>query len=164
VRIEQAAQEPEAQAQTGSTTQAATQRQGMTEQERQRAQQRPIIEKADAVSANQANVQTRPIAIRDLDDMEVYNARGERLGEVGRVVLDPRTNSQYVIVERGGFLGIGEDRVAFPIERFWMRGNDRLVLRGVTPEDIEAMDDYRDQARNYRRVADTDRVDLRLWD
>ncbi len=90
MRIEQAAQEPEAQAQTGSTTQAATQRQGMTEQERQRAQQRPIIEKADAVSANQANVQTRPIAIRDLDDMEVYNARGERLGEVGRVVLDPR--------------------------------------------------------------------------
>ncbi len=54
--------------------------------------------------------------------------------------------------------------MAFPIERFWMRGNDRLVLRGVTPEDIEAMDDYRYQARNYRRVADTDRVDLRLWD
>jgi sporulation protein YlmC with PRC-barrel domain len=163
VRVERADQEPGAQARSGSTTQAATQRQGMTEQERQRAQQRLIVEDVDAVSADQANVKTRPVVIRDLDDMEVYNARGEELGEVGRVVLDPRTKRQYVVVESGGFLGIGEDRVAFPLDRFWMRG-DRLVLRGVTEEDIDAMDDYRDQIRNYRQVADTDRVDLRLWD
>ena len=70
--------------------------------------------------------------------------------------------ARYVVVAHGGFLGIGEDRVAFPLERFWMRG-DRLVIRGVTENDIEAMDDYRDQVRNYQRVADTGRVDLRLW-
>jgi sporulation protein YlmC with PRC-barrel domain len=163
VRIERATQEPEAQAQTGSTAPAAAQRRGMTTQERQRAEQRLIVEDANAVSANLANARTRPMAVRELDDLDVYNARGEKLGEVNRVVLDPRTNHEYVVVEHGGFLGIGEDRVAFPLERFWMRG-DHLVLRGVTEDDIDAMDDYRDQARNYQRVADNDRVDLRLWD
>ncbi|MGD9615174.1 MAG: PRC-barrel domain-containing protein [Alphaproteobacteria bacterium] len=162
VRVERIPQEAEAQAQTGSTTQAATQRRGMTEQERQRAQQRLIVEDVDVAVVNQAQVPTRPVAVSELDDMDVYNGRGERLGEIGEVVLDPRTNRSYVVVERGGFLGIGEDRVAFPLERFWMRGN-QLVLRGVTPADIEAMDDYREQRQNYRRVAETNRVNLRLW-
>jgi hypothetical protein len=43
-----------------------------------------------------------------------------------------------------------------------MRG-DRLVIRGVTEQDIEAMDDYRNQAANYRNVAETERADLRIW-
>jgi sporulation protein YlmC with PRC-barrel domain len=160
VRIEQIPQEPAAQA--GATMPPGEQRQGMTEEERLRAQQRLMVEDPAEVEANLAQVQTTPVAIGDLDNREVFNARGERLGEVGQAVLDPRTNRQYLVVERGGFLGIGRDRVAFPIERFWMRG-EQLVLRGVTVEDIEAMDHYRDQIQNFQQVADTDRVDLRLW-
>ncbi len=163
VRIERTGQEPGSEAQTGSSAPAATQRHGMTAQERQRAEQRLMVEDVNtAVPANAATGPARPMAARELDDLDVYNARGDKLGEVGRVVLDPRTNREYVVVEHGGFLGIGEDRVAFPIERFWMRG-DRLVLRGVTEADIEAMTDYRDQSRNYQRVADNDQVNLRIW-
>jgi sporulation protein YlmC with PRC-barrel domain len=163
VRIERSAQEPEAPAQTGSSTQAAVQHRGMTAQERQRAEQRLMVGDANAGSENLANAQKRPMAVHELDELDVYNARGDKLGEVGSVVLDPRTNREYVVVEHGGFLGIGEDRVAFPIERFWIRG-DNLVLRGITEADIEAMTDYRDQARNYQRVADNNRVDVHLWD
>ena len=163
VRIERTGQEPGAEAQTGSSTQAAAQRHGMTAQERQNAEQRLMVQDVNAaVPANVANAPTRPMAVHELDNLDVYNARGDKLGEVGRVVLDPRTNREYVVVEHGGFLGIGEDRVAFPIERFWMRG-DNLVLRGVTEADIEAMADYRDQARNYQRVADNDQVNLHMW-
>jgi hypothetical protein len=71
-------------------------------------------------------------------------------------------NKRYVVIGHGGFLGIGEDRVAFPLERFGISG-DRLVIRGVTENDIEAMDDYRDQTANYRRLSNNDRLDLRVW-
>ncbi len=161
VTIDRAPVEPAPQAQTGSTTPAVTPHQGMTAQERQRARQL-LIDPNDTAAAAATQVPTRPVAIRDLDDMDVYNVRSQHLGEVDRVVFDPRTKRRYVVIAHGGFLGIGEDRVALPLERFWMRG-DRLVIRGVTENEIEAMDDYRDQVRNYRRVADTDRVDLRLW-
>jgi hypothetical protein len=96
-----------------------------------------------------------------MDDMDVYNARGEKLGDAERIVVDGN-NKRYVVIGHGGFLGIGEDRVAFPLERFGISG-DRLVIRGVTEEDIEAMDDYRDQAMNYRRLSNNERLDLRVW-
>jgi hypothetical protein len=58
--------------------------------------------------------------------------------------------------------GSAEDKVAFPIDRFWIRG-DRLVIRGVTENDIGAMDDYRDQVPNYRRVGGNERIEFKLW-
>ena len=55
VRIERTAQEPDAQAQTGSTTPAAMQHQGMTAQERARAEKMLIVPNDQAAAAtNQA--------------------------------------------------------------------------------------------------------------
>ena len=89
---------------------------------------------------------------------KVSCVRSAALGEVGDVVAD-RNNRFYVVIEHGGFLGIGEDRVAFPIERFWAKG-DALVIRGVTEADIDAMGDYRDSAERYREVADNAQAEL----
>ncbi|MBJ6126811.1 PRC-barrel domain-containing protein [Microvirga splendida] len=109
-----------------------------------------------------ADAEMRPLAVSQLEDMDVYNARGNELGEVERVIVTPQ-GRRFVVVEAGGFLGIGSDRVAFPLERFWMRG-DRLVIRGVTEEDIEAMDDYRDTVDNFERVGRTEQAELRVWE
>jgi predicted outer membrane protein/sporulation protein YlmC with PRC-barrel domain len=117
------------------------------------------VEATGAVNA--ANVQTRPVAVRQLEDMDVYNARGESLGEVDRVVVDGQ-NRQFIVIGSGGFLGLGRDHVAFPLERFWMRG-DRLVIRGVSEQDIEAMDDYRTRFDSMRRLSANDQANLRLF-
>jgi predicted outer membrane protein/sporulation protein YlmC with PRC-barrel domain len=106
-------------------------------------------------------VPTRAMTVQRLEDMEVYNAKGEELGEVDRVIVDGK-GAKFLVVGNGGFLGIGRDRVAFPMDRFWIRG-DRLVIRGVTENDIEAMDDYRDQFDTMRRLTATDQAKLRLW-
>lgn len=51
----------------------------------------------------------------DLVGADVRNAEDENLGEVEDVVFDPRSGQiGYLIVARGGFLGLGEDRVAVP--------------------------------------------------
>jgi sporulation protein YlmC with PRC-barrel domain len=48
---------------------------------------------------------------------KVINAAGERLGEVKDIMLDLSEGKiQYVVIEYGGFLGIGEKFFAVPYE------------------------------------------------
>lgn len=68
-----------------------------------------------------------PVAASDLRGMEVYNRRGNSLGEVQQVLID-RNDQPHLVVEYGGFLGIGEQQVVLPIDRFAMQGEDRLVI------------------------------------
>lgn len=89
--------------------------------------------------------------------MSIYNGRGEELGEVDRVIVTPQ-GRRFVVVGAGGFLGLGRDQMAFALERFGMRG-DRLVIRVVTEDDIEAMDDYRDTLDNFQRVSRNEQAD-----
>ena len=78
--------------------------------------------------------------VGDLAGMDVRNARGEELGEVGRVVRNG--NDTYVIVEHGGwFFGLNDKEIALPIEDVTIRGEE-VVLRGLTEEQIESMPDY----------------------
>jgi sporulation protein YlmC with PRC-barrel domain len=129
-------------------------------------QRRTVLERLNAgdtesTGALPADIQTRPIAVSSLEGADVYNARGQDLGEVDRIIVTPQ-GKQFVVVASGGFLGIGEDKVAFPLDRFWSRG-DNLVIRGVTEDDIEAMDNYRDTLDNFQRLSRNDTADVRVW-
>jgi hypothetical protein len=75
----------------------------------------------------------------DLEDRDVVTMDGEEVGEVAEVVSSGGTF--YAVIEHGGFLGIGEDRVAIPLERIGMRGEE-VILLGLTPEQLEAMPEY----------------------
>ena len=91
--------------------------------------------------------------------MNVWNGRGERLGDVDEVVaIDGKP---YVIVAHGGFLGIGENKVAFPLERFVLSGDNNLVIRGVTEQDIEAMGEWQNKVDvSKNKLADNEQVRL----
>jgi len=163
---QQAAVQPQAQQPATAQQQQRQERLAITEDQRRGVRDRLGVGATDpqatgAVGA-QPLAQTRPLSFSEVQRMNVHNFRGERLGSVHEIVLDPRTNQHYVIVASGGFLGFGEDRVAFPMDRFWIRG-DQLYLRGVTEEDIDAMDDYRDQNRGWRRTAGNERGNFRVW-
>ena len=142
--------------------QQVQQKRDLTDKERQNARTRLSVGDPESTgSASAQSVSMRTVSISVLDDMDVHNARGDKLGDVERVIADS-SNRNFVVISHGGFLGIGEDQVAFPMERFWMRG-DRLVIRGVADDDIEAMANYRDAVQNYRRVSDSSQAELRVW-
>jgi len=99
------------------------------------------------------------IAVSDLKGMDVWNSQGEQLGEVDEVISI--NNKPYVVIAHGGFMGIGEDKVAFPLERFVLSGKDHLVIHGVTESDIEAMDQWQSKVDiNENKVADNTQVKL----
>lgn len=75
----------------------------------------------------------------DLRDADVYTMRGEEVGEVEQIAA--AGGQLYAIISHGGFLGIGENEVAIPLERLAMRG-DEVILLGLTEEQLEQMPNY----------------------
>lgn len=135
---------------------------GLTDEDRQRAKERLSDGDVDTTASTSTQpVRSRNVLIGDLTDMDIFNARGEQLGEIERVVADAN-DRRFVVISHGGFLGFGEDRVAFPLQRFGIQG-DRLVIRGVTEDDIEAMDDYRAQAAAFNDVGEAESARVRIW-
>ena len=115
----------------------------------------------DTTASTSANAgASHALRVKQLDDMDVYNAKGKKLGDVDQVIMSQKDNKRYVVVSHGGFLGLGEDKVAFPIERFAVKGNDRLVIRGVSEQDVENMDNWRREVGQYRKLNDNDQANL----
>ncbi|MGP9821572.1 PRC-barrel domain-containing protein [Salinarimonas sp. NSM] len=113
------------------------------------------VETTGALSA-----ETRPVAIDEIEGETVYNYRGEEIGDVDRIVMTPNEDF-LVVISTGGFLGMGEDEAAFPLDRISMQG-DQLLIRGVTEEDIEQMDDLETRYPDSRRIERGQQVDMRF--
>jgi len=75
----------------------------------------------------------RDVRMSELIGMDVRNERGERLGDVNDLVVDPVTGQvAYAVVGAGGFLGIGEKLSAFPMRSFKIaRGDARGTAVGA---------------------------------
>ena len=67
---------------------------------------------------------------RELEGMEVRNAADEYLGEIDGVTLDPSSGRiAYVLVEHGGFLGLGGSVTPVPWRAVtWAPGAEALLL------------------------------------
>jgi hypothetical protein len=74
-------------------------------------------------------------------DKPVYNEKDERVSEVEDIVVAPDNSLAYAILNVGGFLGIGEHRVAVPVERFNV-GHGKIVLPGATKDTLNEMPSF----------------------
>ncbi len=82
---------------------------------------------------------TEIFLVSDLEGRDVVNMQGEELGEVGRIVSNG--GQTYVVVEHGGFLGIGDEEYAVPVERVLISG-EQVILEGLSEAELEAMPEY----------------------
>lgn len=119
-------------------------------------------DQAEAATTGSATaaVQTMPLTVSRLTDMDIYNARGQNLGSIDDVITDRQTNRTYVVLAHGGFLGMFQDEVALPLDRLRYRGN-RLVVSGLTSQEISQMPDWQNQVRNHVSLDDAQSVQLR---
>ncbi|MGJ3262197.1 MAG: PRC-barrel domain-containing protein [Salinarimonas sp.] len=115
-----------------------------------------IEEEVEATGAVDAT--TRNVAISELEGETVYNFRGQELGDVERIIVTPQDDF-LVVIGAGGFLGLGEDTVALPLDRLSMR-EGQLMVRGITESDMEGMQDYESRYPQARRVGADEGVDV----
>ena len=81
------------------------------------------------------------VLANDLDDEDIYGLNDEEVGEIEDVILNMDGSVAAVVVEVGGFLGIGEKDVLVNWSAIEMvqDGDDlRLVAPGLTREALEA--------------------------
>lgn len=83
----------------------------------------------------------------NLTGARVYDANDEDIGEVDELLLNSEGNSiDQVVVDVGGFLGLGEHAVAVTVEELHiMRAEDGSELRvymDATQEELEAQPEY----------------------
>jgi hypothetical protein len=98
------------------------------------------------------------VTVSKLEDMTLYNGREEKLGEVEAVVSGAGGRT-LLVISHGGFLGLGEKRVAIPAEQVALRG-DRLVADGLSDDQIRALPSYERNA-GLRELEDAQTAQIR---
>ncbi|MFO1184920.1 MAG: DUF4142 domain-containing protein [Bauldia sp.] len=94
-------------------------------------------------------VPTRSMPVGDLRGVDVVDQRGNKLGDVAQLIVGG-DDTIYVIVAYGGFLGIGEKRVALPLQSLAMNASNKLVAPSMTNEQLSAMNEWKPAANSYR--------------
>jgi sporulation protein YlmC with PRC-barrel domain len=74
----------------------------------------------------------------------IYSAAGEKMGGVYDVLFDRTGKIQTVVIGVGGFLGLGEKRVAVPFEvvTYTEENNERRIVVPLTKEALQSAPAY----------------------
>ncbi|MBP2230641.1 sporulation protein YlmC with PRC-barrel domain [Azospirillum agricola] len=74
----------------------------------------------------------------------VYGRDNDKLGEVDDVILDSNGQAKQLVIGSGGFLGIGEKKVAVDYTAAnWDAQNNRLNMSGLSRDDVKAMPEFK---------------------
>lgn len=85
------------------------------------------------------------VAAADIKGTHVKNPQGQDLGTIDEVLIDPDTGQvRFVILEVGGFLGLGSTRVAVPLSAF------QITEEGSKPKWV--LDADKDKLKNAPKV------------
>lgn len=87
---------------------------------------------SEDINAAFAGDVTRPVVLSasTLSSDDVYNPKGEKLGDIKEIMLDTRSGKVcYVVLSSGGFLSLGEKLFALPWDALTLdTENKRFVL------------------------------------
>ncbi len=73
----------------------------------------------------------------------IYNDKKKMIGSVGDLIVSTNGAVNLVIVDVGGFLGVGAKHIAIPAQLFKPGKNNRIVLPGATRKHLMAMPPFR---------------------
>ncbi|MBL0935180.1 MAG: PRC-barrel domain-containing protein [Rhizobiaceae bacterium] len=112
-----------------------------------------------------AEDETTRYRIDNITGTDVRNLKDENLGSVSDVIIDPETGTaSYIVVARGGFLGMGEDHYAIPWDEVRATpGLEMVVVERSAAELEEAPEIDPDRLRNPATMMDERRTTDEFW-
>ena len=100
----------------------------------------------DTTDGGFTTVPVEQVTADALQGAPVYDASGEEVGEVSKVLIDASGKPAQAVVDVGGVLGIGEKPVALPLAELAIeqqQDSDEIrVTLAQTKEQLEAMPEY----------------------
>jgi putative membrane protein len=89
------------------------------------------------------------VSLDSLLGAEVVNTKGEDVAKIEDVVLD-QSGKSYAVLGVGGFLGIGEKKVAIPLDELKLGKDKAYLMTAETEKQLKQMPEYsEDQYQPY---------------
>jgi hypothetical protein len=96
-----------------------------------------------------AQIRPMPVSVMSILGKRVQGAKGEDLGRVVDVLADASGRVRIAIIDFGGFLGVGDRRIAvdWPLLRFNPDARDPSLLLSLSREKLKSAPEYKDNPR-----------------
>jgi len=109
----------------------------------------PVVAATSAGGVVDAQVKPMGVPVMSILGKRVQGPRGEDLGRVVDVLADATGRVRIAIIDFGGFLGVGDRRIAvdWPLLRFSPDATDPSLLLSVSREKLKATPEYKDNPR-----------------
>jgi sporulation protein YlmC with PRC-barrel domain len=109
----------------------------------------PVVVQTPPGGVINAVVKPMSVSVMSILGKKVKGAQGEDLGRVVDVLADASGRVRIAIIDFGGFLGVGNHRIAvdWPLLRFNPDGNDPSLLLSLSPEKLKTAPEYKDNPR-----------------
>ncbi|CAM5785928.1 PRC-barrel domain-containing protein [Ottowia pentelensis] len=78
---------------------------------------------------------------RQILKKKVLGEDGKAVGSIGDLIIAPENWVSYVILDVGGFLGVGRHLIAVPVKQLQIAG-DKIVLPGATKDALKALPQF----------------------
>ncbi|RUR37913.1 PRC-barrel domain-containing protein [Vreelandella populi] len=89
--------------------------------------------------------------IRDIEGKSVVNQQDEEIGNIDRIVEHKESGDLYAIISIGGLWGIGDEKVALPLEDIVLEDDQLITNTTYGSDEIEASAEKYDE-ENYSQV------------
>jgi len=106
----------------------------------------------DEIAGGQADIAFTSITTDELVGTAVYGSRDNWVGEISELALTEDGQIEAVVVDVGGFLGIGQKPVALGMEQIQLRrgegglfGDDLRAYVNATEEELESLEEWREE-------------------
>jgi sporulation protein YlmC with PRC-barrel domain len=93
-----------------------------------------------------------------LSGKSVVTATGEEIGEIDQVGYSATHQERVAVIEAGGFLGVGEKRIALPLSELEM-GSDGNVKTSMERDSIESQEEFDEAGFTADQTDETDPMD-----
>jgi RimM protein, required for 16S rRNA processing len=115
-----------------------------------------LVDSADGsrqIQLSTGESQLQPVAARSLVDRKVVNSQNKPIGEVEEVVNGPN-GIAALVVEAGGFMGIGEKEVLIPVDEVRLSGNQLIWESQMDAAQLKDSQQYHYEDDRYSSLSD----------
>ena len=102
---------------------------------------------------------TRILTVDALEAMDLVGADGKKIGTIDGVVEHKADHKPFVLVRRGGLLGLGTKEIAIPLENLAVQGG-KVTLRNMNTTQLDGMPTHNSGGKAYHRLDGTQEISL----
>ena len=101
----------------------------------------------------------RILTVDALEDMDLVGADGKEIGDIEGVVENNADKKQFVVIERGGFLGFGAKAITLPLENVAVQG-EKATLRNMDFAQLDGLAEFKNDNNAFRDLDDSQQINL----